>query len=665
MKVENQIVSRPTHKLLWDVLKAHERRSLFGVFALILIGTLLETISVGMMIPVLSVIASEDQKISLPFLTINPSMDKSQLIQLAVGLMLAVYVIKNIFLAVSTWIQRGFLTRVSSRVAARMLEVYIRQPYAFHLRKNSSTLIRNTQDASMVVAAGIEPMLTILTESLIAAALFLVLVIVEPVGTVCVVGLLLVATFVFQRFFDQRLQRWGTRRQIQKGSIIQTIQQGLGAVKDVQVLGREEWFVNEHRERQTLDANLLRRINTVQALPRLWLEVMAMAGLAGLVAIMLATGKDIDAIIPTVGLFAATSFKVLPSINKVVNSKQTLKVSRSTIETIHQDLDLPIVLNFKTEKSSFQFESVAVDCLNFKYEQSEKLVLTDINVKIRSGEAVGFVGQSGSGKSTLIDIMLGLLTPLSGSVVVNEQEVSGIKNDWQKTIGYIPQTIFLMDDSLRRNIAIGIADAEIDEYAIIEALKSAQLEDFVASLPEGLDTVVGERGVRLSGGQRQRIGIARAIALKPRFIVADEPVSALDVSIQAQVINLLDDLKAQEKISMVFIAHDLSVVQHISDRVAVMYLGKIMELAPTADLYAKPHHPYTTALLSAVPLPDPRSERTRERIILQGDLPSPVNPPQGCVFNTRCWKAQDKCRTEVPQLMTIGKSQVACHFPEN
>jgi ABC-type multidrug transport system fused ATPase/permease subunit len=567
-------MSKPTRKLLWDVLQSRERRSLFGMFALILIGTVLETFSVGMMIPVLTVIASNDQKISFLFFTIEPSLDKSQLIQLAVGLMLVVYFLKNTFLALSTWIQRGFLTRVTSRVAAQMLETYIRQPYAFHLRMNSSTLIRNTQDASIVVGAGVEPMLTILTEGLIASALFLILVVVEPLGTICVIGLLLFATFLFQRFFDQKLQRWGTLRQIQKGLIIQTVQQGLGAVKDVKVLGREEWFVNEHRERQALDAILFRRINTVQAIPRLWLEVMAMAGLAGLVVVMLATGKDIDKIIPTVGLFAVTSFKVLPSINKLVSSKQTLKVSRSTIETIHHDLDLPISFYSKSEDSSFQFESVVVDRLNFKYEQSENLVLADINLKIHSGEAVGFVGQSGSGKSTLIDVMLGLLTPLSGSVVVNGQEVSGIKSVWQKTIGYIPQTIFLMDDSLRRNIAIGIADTEIDEVAIHDALKSAQLEDFVASLPEGLDTVVGERGVRLSGGQRQRIGIARALYHRPSVLVLDEATSSLDTETEHGVMQAVQALQGDK--TVIIVAHRLSTVEYC-DRLYRLDAGRIVD----------------------------------------------------------------------------------------
>ena len=560
--------------MLWDVLQANERRSLFGVFALILIATLLETFSVGMMIPVLSVIASENRKISLLFFAIEPSLTKSQLIQLAVGLMLSVYVIKNVFLAISIWIQRGFLTRVTSRIAGRMFEAYVRQPYAFHLRKNSSTLIRNTQDAQLIVAGGIEPMLTVLTEGLIAAALFSVLVVVEPLGTICVIGLLLCATFLFQRFFDRKLQRWGTERQIQKGSIIQTIQQGLGAVKDVKVLGREDWFIDEHRGHQMLDADLLRRINTVQAVPRLWLEVMAMAGLAGLVAIMLATGKDVESIIPTVGLFAVTSFKVLPSINKVVNSKQSLKVSRSTIETIHHDLDLPVEMHQSNVNSSFQFKSIATENLDFKYEQSENLVLSNINLKIVSGEAVGFVGQSGSGKSTLIDLMLGLLEPQSGSVLINGLSIEDVKQSWQKAIGYIPQTIFLMDDSLRRNIAIGIADQEIDELAITEALKSAQLEDFVASLPEGIDTVVGERGVRLSGGQRQRIGIARALYHQPSVLVLDEATSSLDTETEHGVMKAVQALQGDK--TVIIVAHRLSTVEYC-DRLYRLDAGRIVD----------------------------------------------------------------------------------------
>jgi ABC-type multidrug transport system fused ATPase/permease subunit len=301
---------------------------------------------------------------------------------------------------------------------------------------------------------------------------------------------------------------------------------------------------------------------------------MAIGGLTGLVGVMLSAGNEPKEIVPVVGLFAATAFRVLPSVNKVVGSRQLLKVSRNAIETIYSDLQLPLLSKTGLNEETLEFGTLQVENLTFTYEGIAESVLNNVNIHIEKGEAVGFVGQSGSGKSTLIDIMLGLLEPQNGSILINGQTIENVKQSWQKQIGYIPQTIFLMDDSLRRNIAIGIADSEIDEVAIQEALKSAQLEDFVASLPEGLDTVVGERGVRLSGGQRQRIGIARALYHRPSVLVLDEATSSLDTETEHGVMQAVQALQGDK--TVIIVAHRLSTVEYC-DRLYRLDAGRIVD----------------------------------------------------------------------------------------
>ncbi|GAA4357605.1 ABC transporter ATP-binding protein [Angustibacter luteus] len=291
-----------------------------------------------------------------------------------------------------------------------------------------------------------------------------------------------------------------------------------------------------------------------------------------------------------------------------------------------------------------------------------------VSIGLRERETIGLVGESGCGKSTAGRTMLKLLEPTGGKIEYEGRDITNLSRKQMVPMRRKMQMIFQDPyNSLNPRHTVGsIIGAPYEVQGVVpQGGVKASVQDIMARVglnPEHYNRYPNE----FSGGQRQRIGIARAITLRPKIIVADEPVSALDVSIQAQVVNLLEDIQDEFGLSYIVIAHDLSVVRHISDRVAVMYLGHLVEFADAEDLYGRPLHPYTNALMSAVPMPDPDLDKTRERILLQGDLPSPSDPPSGCVFRTRCWKAQDRCATEIPLLreLTPGHT-VACHFPEH
>jgi ABC-type multidrug transport system fused ATPase/permease subunit len=344
---------------------------------------------------------------------------------------------------------------------------------------------------------------------------------------------------------------------------MQHLQQGLGGVKELLLFGREANCLDAYHGHNTGVATAVSRHQLLQQLPRLGLELLAVCALAGLVIVMLLTGRTLDSLLPILGLFAAAAFRLLPSANRVINAMQTIRYALPAVKVIHDELRLSRVSVQPTAACASDIrlrDALTLEGVSFQYPGRSDATLHEINLRIARGSCIGFIGGSGAGKSTLVDVILGLQTPTTGRVCADSVDIQKNLRGWQAHIGYVPQAIFLSDDTLRRNVAFGLTDSEIDDAAVMRAIRAAQLDEFVASLPASLGTTVGERGVRLSGGQLQRIGIARALYHDPEVLVLDEATSSLDAATERGVMAAVRTLRGRK--TLIIVAHRLSTVEH-------------------------------------------------------------------------------------------------------
>ena len=559
--MKSEQIDDSTPRIVWKTLVPTERRRLVYIWVLILLGMFLETFSLGLIIPFIGLLSQENYRESIPAVFEffgNPS--QRDMLLYAMVAIAVVYVLKSIFLYYSAYTQRRFIYQTSGRLTQAAFETYLRQPYAYHLERNSATLIRNVENARSIIGGGLDPALVLLTDGLVATGLFVMLLVVEPLGTLCVLVLFIVAGLGFQLSTRKRIAQWGKARKFHAGKVLQHLQQGLSGAKEIKMLGRERKFLDDHEAHLKVSLDVDRRYVMLQSLPRLFFEAVAVVGLAVLVIIMVSSGDEIKDVLPTLGLFAATAFRVMPSIGRVIASVQTIGYNKAFMKTVYSDSLLPRDVS-QSESSHLSFKrEIEVRNVSFKYASAHRPSLSGVNIKIGKGEAVGIIGASGAGKSTLVDVLLGLLSPEIGEILVDGVDIQNNLRSWQDHIGYVPQTIYLVDDTLARNVAFGLPDDLVDHDAVARSIKAAQLDEFVATLPDGINTIVGERGVRLSGGQRQRIGIARALYNDPEILVLDEATSSLDTETEQGVMDAVKELLGTKTI--VIIAHRTTTVSY-------------------------------------------------------------------------------------------------------
>lgn len=570
-------------RTVWAILLPSERGRAAGVLAVIVLSMLLEMASIGMIVPALAILSGDATAAPAavrPWIEWLGSPSPDQLLRL-LAILVAVYAAKSLMLLVAAHHEAQFAAAVQTNTSQRLFSAFLAQPWTYHLDRNSTALVHAVTEAQQFAPACVL-VFQILSEFLVLTGMLAMLVWMEPLGTMVVAGTLGLALFAFHGLARPRGRAWAEARRHHMQQFTQHVSQALAGLKEVKIRGCERPFLDRFHEHTSACARLGARHALLEKVPRSWFELLAVVAIFLLTATMVGQGRPVHALLPTLGLFATVAFRVLPAVNYASLAMQRLRHVEPMLEALRDHLAAAPSLPPDAPARPRDFrEAIRFERVSYRYPGGRAAVLHDVDLVIPHGSSVGIIGGSGSGKTTLVDLLLGLLEPTSGRVTVDGIDIRDDRRGWQRIVGYVPQAVSLTDDTIRRNVAFGVPDAEIDDASVHRALATARLEDLVAALPDGVETSVGECGKRLSGGEVQRIGIARALYHDPEVLVFDEATSALDVETERHVVAAVESLRGVKTI--VIVAHRLSTVAacdvlHRLEDGRVVHSGSFAEL---------------------------------------------------------------------------------------
>ena len=573
-------------------LVGESRSKLPALVLLFLFSSILDLLGLGLIAPYVSLIMNfENQNIDWignKIIALGLPMEQEFILIWMGVLLITVFLFKALTALYINHTIIVFSNMQEVRLKSYLMQTYQHLPYTEYIKRNSAEYVNAIIGHTISFRGALEMGLKTLSDGIIAIAIFSLLALTNGIALSLLVIILGVLVFGYDRVFRSRIKEYGRQSHHYATRLVQGVNEGIEGFKEIRILGREKYFydlIKHNAERWTQNQG---KTNIISSSPRYFLEFVLITFIVMLVITAYLFGNNLKALVPTIGFIGMAALRLLPVIHGLSNSLVHLRHNRFAVGWLYTDLiklkESPkSVLKSSTKSTNGEFHELVLDGIQYFYPESKMPALDQISLRIQEGETVGFIGPSGAGKTTLVDLILGLLKPSKGSLLYNGEELKGSLSRWQSQIAYLPQQVFLIDNTLRNNVALGINDNEIDDQLVHESLNNASLQEFVDTLPQGIETKLGERGVRLSGGQRQRVAIARAFYHGRNVLVMDEATSALDHETESEIVEEIKRLKGKKTI--IVIAHRLTTVEHC-DRIYCLEKGKIVNSGPPSKILA-------------------------------------------------------------------------------